>query len=99
MELLETVLVYKLPNFTREEILKMFNFIDISLQETRYYQDAIAKGEVKGEAKILLRQLELKFRPLPDAAIQRIADADADTLLIWAERVLDANSLDEVLEG
>ena len=132
LELLETVLVYKLPKLTREEILKMFNFTDISLEETRYYQDAVAKGLEKGlqkglekgmekgmergmekgmekgmeqglaqglaqgEAAVLLRQLERKFHPLPDAARQRLAGADAETLLAWAERILDAQSLDEV---
>jgi predicted transposase YdaD len=105
LELLETALVYKLPKFTREEILKMFNFNDVSMQETRYYQDAvekgmangIAKGEAIGEAKLLLRLLERKFRSLPESARQRIAEADAETLLVWGERVLDAKSLDEVL--
>jgi predicted transposase YdaD len=102
--LLETVLVYKLPRFTREEILKMFNFTDVSLKETRFYQDVFAEGRMEGkvegrmegEAAVLLRLLERKFRPLPDSARQRVASADAETLLLWAERVLDANSLDEV---
>ncbi|MFM8333211.1 MAG: Rpn family recombination-promoting nuclease/putative transposase [Candidatus Methylumidiphilus sp.] len=97
LDFLETVLVYKLPNFTREEILKMLEFSDINIEETRYYQDAMAKGEKKGEAKLLLRLLERKFRPLPDTARQRVAEADAETLLVWGERMLDANSLDEVL--
>lgn len=92
LDLLETILVYKLPTFTREEILKMFNFTDISMKETRYYKDAVAEGE----AAILLRQMERKFRPLPESARQRLAAADAETLLMWAERVLDAKCLDEV---
>ena len=92
LDLLETILVYKLPKFTREEILNMFNFTDISMKETRYYQDAV----VEGEAAMLLRLLERKFRPLPESARQRVAAADAETLLVWAERVLDAKNLDEV---
>ena len=78
----------------------MFNFTDISMKETRYYQDAVAEGRVEGrvegEAAVLLRQMERKFRPLPESARQRIASADAETLLVWAERILDANSVDEV---
>ena len=70
----------------------MFNFTDISMKETRYYQDAVIDGEVA----VVLRLLERKFRPLPESARQRVAAADAETLLVWAERVLDANSLDEV---
>jgi len=104
LDLLETVLVYKLPTFTREEIKDMLGFNDVELKKTRFYQDVFGEGRVEGkqegrvegEAAVLLRQMERKFRPLPDSARQRIASADAETLLVWAERVLDANSLDEV---
>ena len=107
-DLLETILVYKLPTFSREEIKKMLNYNDISLKETRFYQDVFGEGReagieegrgvglVQGEAAMLLRLLERKFRPLPESARQRVAAADAETLLIWGERVLDAASLDEV---
>ena len=54
LDLLETILVYKLPTFTREEILKMFSFTDVGLKETRFYQDVLTEGE----ATLLLRQLE-----------------------------------------
>ena len=70
----------------------MFNFTDVGLKETRFYQDVFTEGE----AAMLLRQLERKFRPLPESARQRVATADAETLLAWGERLLDANSLDEV---
>jgi predicted transposase YdaD len=92
LDLLETILVYKLPHFTREEIQTMFNYQDITLKETRFYQDVFTEGE----AAMLLRLLERKFRPLPEAARQRIATADAETLLLWGERVLDATSLEEI---
>ena len=107
-DLLETVLVYKLPKFTREEIRNMLNFTDISLKETRFYQDVFGEGReeghqegrkeglVEGEAALLIRLLERKFGALPDTARRRIAGADAETLLAWGERLLDANSLDEV---
>jgi len=103
-DLLETILVYKLPKFTREEIKKMLGFNDVELKKTRFYQDVFGEGRLEGrqegrlegEAAVLLRLLERKFRPLPDSARQRIAGADAETLLLWAERVLDAKNLDEV---
>ena len=104
LELLETVLVYKPPTFTREEIQKMFGLNDVDLKTTRFYQDVFGEGRlegrvegcVEGEAVMLLRLLDRKFHPLPESARQRIAAADAETLLVWGERVLDANSLDEV---
>lgn len=100
LDLLETVLVYKLPTFTREEIRNMFGFNEIELKKTRFYQEAHGEGRteglVEGEATILLRLLERKFSPLPDSARQRVASADAETLLVWGERLLDARSLDEI---
>lgn len=100
LDLLETVLVYKLPKFTREEIRAMLNFTDVSLQETRFYQDVFGEGRMEGrlegETLMLLRQLERKFKPLPESARERIAKADAETLLVWGERLLDAQRLEDV---
>ena len=45
---------------------------------------------------MLLKLLERKFHAVPESARKRIEAADAETLLVWGERVLDANSLDEV---
>ena len=50
----------------------------------------------KVQAALLLRFQERKFAPLPESARQRIATADAETLLVWGERVLDANNLEDV---
>jgi predicted transposase/invertase (TIGR01784 family) len=108
LDLLETVLVYKLPQFTREEIKQMLGFNDVELKKTRFYQDVfgegreegqqegLVKGVVKGEAALLLRLMERKFKPLPESARKRVAEADAETLLVWGERLLDANTLDEI---
>jgi predicted transposase YdaD len=78
----------------------MLNFIDVSLKQTRFYQVVFGEGRdegrVEGEAALLMGQLERKFHPLPESTRQRIAAADAETLLVWGERVLDANRLDEV---
>ncbi len=108
MDLLETVLVYKLPKFNREEIKKMLNFEDVELKQTRFYQDVFAeglaegqiigeaRGETRGEATMFLKLLERKFHTVPESARKRIEAADAETLLLWGERVLDATGLDEI---
>jgi len=54
-------------------------------------------GEQRGEARMLTRQLTLKFGPLSPETQQRISEADADTLLTWSERDLTANTIDEIL--
>jgi len=55
------------------------------------------EGKREGEANILLRQISRKFGPgVLNAYRDRIEQADTDTLLDWAERVLTADSIDEV---
>jgi hypothetical protein len=54
-------------------------------------------GRQEGEALVLMRLIELKFGPPSEAAREQINAADADTLLRWSERILTAQSLDEVL--
>nr|VFJ44440.1 MAG: conserved hypothetical protein (putative transposase or invertase) [Candidatus Kentron sp. FM]VFJ64121.1 MAG: conserved hypothetical protein (putative transposase or invertase) [Candidatus Kentron sp. FM]VFK08950.1 MAG: conserved hypothetical protein (putative transposase or invertase) [Candidatus Kentron sp. FM] len=65
----------------------------------RGMQQGIQQGFQKGEAGLLLRQLSRRFDPLPDEITQRIHAADANTIEIWADRILDAKSLDDVFVG
>ena len=55
------------------------------------------EGMQLGEVRILTALLRLRFGDLPAAVQQRIEAADADTLLRWSERVLTAQTLEEVL--
>lgn len=59
-------------------------------------QEGLAEGVQKGEAALLLRQLELRFGPLTEADRARLVEANADTLLRWGERILTATTLAEV---
>lgn len=54
------------------------------------------KGVVEGEAAVLLRQLGRRFGDVPSEVEVRVRTADADTILRWCDRVLDATSLDAV---
>ncbi|OYQ62149.1 hypothetical protein B9G53_23620 [Pseudanabaena sp. SR411] len=49
LELIETVLVYKFPKLTRQEIEAMFTYSD--LKQTRVYQEAREEGEQRGEQR------------------------------------------------
>ncbi|MDE0459673.1 MAG: Rpn family recombination-promoting nuclease/putative transposase [Chromatiales bacterium] len=55
------------------------------------------EGRAEGQAGIVLRLLELRFGVLPDAVRDRVRGASAAELEAWAEAVLVAASLDEVL--
>ncbi len=49
IELLETIMVYKLPNKGREEIEAMFGLSE--LKQTKVYQEAKMEGIMEGEIK------------------------------------------------
>ena len=59
-------------------------------------QRGIQQGQTEGEAALLLRLLERRFGPLSPRHRARIESADAETLLVWGDRVLTAQSVDEV---
>jgi predicted transposase/invertase (TIGR01784 family) len=56
------------------------------------------KGRQEGEARIVLRQLRLKFGSLESDVEAQVRSADPDRLLEWSERVLTAKSLQEVFQ-
>ena len=56
-------------------------------------------GRLHGAAEVLVRQLELKFGPLPAPYLERIRSAGDTMLLRWSERVLMAVTLPAVFEG
>ena len=60
-------------------------------------EKGIERGRSEGQAGILLRLLELRFGDVPDAVRERVRGASAAELEAWAEAVLVAVSLDEVL--
>jgi hypothetical protein len=64
-----------------------------------WVEQGAQQGRHEGEAALLLRLLERKFGPVPEEVRQRVAAADSDALLAWSERVLTAETLEEVFGG
>lgn len=56
-----------------------------------------AEGEARGRAQTLLKLLALKFAPVTEDVTRRILAASIDDLERWTERVLSAESVDDVL--
>ena len=85
--------------------------VTIDLMENRvirdYFLQGKEEGRVEGEQEgarkeamtLLTRLLERRFGPLPEAATQKLSAADLATLEAWSLRLLDAGSLEEVLES
>ena len=49
LDFIETILVYKLPHLSREEIRKMLSLYEVELKQTRFYQEVSAEGREEGE--------------------------------------------------
>lgn len=55
------------------------------------------EGRLEGQRSTLLKQLRLRFGELPEPIAARVRAADARQIESWAERVLTAPTLDDVL--
>ena len=60
-------------------------------------QSALADARSAGRAEVLLKQLTKRFGPLQEAVVTRVRTATLDELDRFAERVLDAESLEDVI--
>ncbi|WP_287712681.1 Rpn family recombination-promoting nuclease/putative transposase [Microcystis sp. M18BS1] len=73
INLIESIIIYKLPQKSREEIEAMFGLSD--LKQTRVYQEALAEGEERGlqegERRVVENLLRVRFGEL-DPEIQAI---------------------------
>jgi flagellar biosynthesis/type III secretory pathway protein FliH len=67
-----------------------------AIQEGR--EEGIKQGLEQGERKLLLRQLRRRFGAEVDGETERcVAEASAEQIEVWAERVLSATTLAELL--
>lgn len=64
----------------------------------RYVAEGEARGEAKGKAELLMKQLTLRFGPLPAEALARLGSATSEEMERFAERVLVAESLDDIFD-
>ncbi len=61
-----------------------------------YITSAERRGMLKGERNVLLRQLQRKFGALPTDSQAQIEKANAEKLMEWTDRIITANSLNEI---
>jgi predicted transposase/invertase (TIGR01784 family) len=85
IEMVTTIMVYKFTQLTRAEVDAM---LGVTLQETRVYQDALAEGEVIGEARgeakgkleMLVMLLSQRFGALPESLTDRLSQLSIEQL-------------------
>ncbi len=91
MELIETTMVYKFPQLTRQEIIQMLELATDSKQ-TRVYQE----GREDGERALILRQLTRKFNQIDPQVRSQIELLSLEQLEMLAEVLLDFSSLQDL---
>jgi predicted transposase/invertase (TIGR01784 family) len=94
LKLIETVLVYKFPKLSRQEIEAMFTLSD--LKQTRVYQDARLEGELEKAHSLVLRMLNRRFGKLSDRLTQSIQNLDITKIDELADQLLDFRSIDDL---
>lgn len=82
-----------LPEMT--ELQEMNNMLYETVQG--WYREAEVRGEARGEAKLLLKLLEKKFGVINDSTRATVYHMDTKNLEACAERLLNASTLDDVL--
>ncbi|NCQ72172.1 MAG: Rpn family recombination-promoting nuclease/putative transposase [Microcystis aeruginosa W13-16] len=94
LELIETILIYKLPKLNRKEIEAMFSLSD--LRETKVYQEALEEGELSAKKSLILRQLNLKLGSIPLKVEQKIKQLNPNQLDNLALALLDFSDLEDL---
>jgi len=108
----ETILVYKLPTLSREEIKMVLDLQEVDLKRSRFYQEIFAEGREEGheegrdqgvtegrrsEARQLVdRLLRRRFQSLPAAIEPRLSALSLERLELLAEDILGFGSLDDL---
>jgi hypothetical protein len=71
----------------------------VPIWEEELRQEGREQGRQQGEASLLLRQLQKRFGELPDSVGMRVNGSTCEQLGLWAERLLDCRSLNDLFEA
>jgi hypothetical protein len=72
--------------------------VSMTIEEVRRFKEGREEGDLKGELKILRRQIEKRFGSLPNWAEERLAECSAKEIEELSVRVLDAKSIESLLK-
>lgn len=105
LDLIETIVVYKLPHLSREEIQRMLHLPEVKLKQTRFYQEVFAEGRIEGHtegqqqeaAALVLRQLRRRLGAVPADTENRIRTLPVVELEALGEALLDWHTPAELM--
>jgi predicted transposase/invertase (TIGR01784 family) len=94
IKLIETIVLYKFPQLSREEIERMFGLSE--LRQTKVYQEALQEGRQEGEQKgldrersLILRQLERRVGKVSQKIKSQVLSLSFTELESLGEALLD----------
>lgn len=61
-------------------------------------ENLVKKEQQQGENRLLTKQMRMKFGELPEWAKERLDSASPEQLDTWGERILTANTLEELFK-
>jgi predicted transposase/invertase (TIGR01784 family) len=100
LDLIETILVYKFPQLTREEIRAMLHLPVTDVKKTRSYQEAFGEGREEGreEARreLVLRLLARRCGTLLPPHLEKIRALDGEQLGALGDALLDFGSIEDL---
>ncbi|MBE9080533.1 Rpn family recombination-promoting nuclease/putative transposase [Romeria aff. gracilis LEGE 07310] len=89
IEMITTIMVYKFTNLRRQEVEVM---LGVTLQETRFYQEAKEDGRVEEARSLVLRQLGRKVGKLPGELQSQVDALSLTQLEALSEALLNFSS-------
>lgn len=93
LDIIEAIMVCKLPRLSREEIQKMLDFIELDIKKTQFYQDVVAENKQewieKGELNLILRLCKRRYGNLPSSVITRMQHLNSVQLETLADFLVD----------
>ena len=112
LDFIETILVYKLPRLSREEIKTMLALNEIELKQTRFYQEIAEEeqqiGELRGRQEgrqeecisLVTRLLRRKFGIHPElaTALAQLPTVPVEKLEDLAEAIIDWTEMSALTE-
>ncbi len=90
------VLMSTLSQYTKE-VRKKTRAKALAEGHAKGHATGRAEGLAEGQARILLKQLTVRFGPLPASIVRRVRRASAAERERWARRLLNARTLTELL--
>lgn len=96
LDLIETIVLYKLPRISRQELVRMFGLGDFDIKKTRFYEEVREEilEEVRQEKalELTMRLLRRRIGNIDQQLQERISQLSIEQLENLAEALLDFSS-------